>query len=62
MSDINKKNVLNNNFLSFYNNRIEQSMQQTQSRLQVYQKKLDLSDEGGLVDLAQFETGNLTTI
>ena len=39
-------------------NRIEQSSQQASSRLQVYQKKVDPQEEGVVVDMAQFETGN----
>lgn len=42
----------------FRENRIEQSSQQPNSRLQVYPKKVDPKEEGTVVELTQFETGN----
>lgn len=42
----------------FYENRIEQSSQQPNSKLQLYQKKVDPKEEGTVVELTQFETGN----
>ena len=37
--------------------RIEQSSLQPASKLQVYQKKVNPTDEGCIVDMAHFDTG-----
>lgn len=40
--------------------RIEQSNQQPPGKLQVYQKKINPTDEGHVVDMAHFDTGKTT--
>jgi hypothetical protein len=37
--------------------RIEQSSQQPPTKLQVYQKKVDPTEEGHVIDMAHFDTG-----
>ena len=45
------------NVFSTFNNRIEHSSQQISNRNVLYLKKVDPKEEGLVVDMAQFETG-----
>lgn len=48
------------NVFSTFNNRIEHNNQQISNRNVLYLKKVDPKEEGLVVDMAQFETGEKT--